>query len=135
VVTTITQDPSLLPRPSRIQASGSNPSAAGGDFDSGLYQYDGAGNIVAIGSDNFAYDLRSRLTAASYEAATGAQSYSYDRYETGQAWGQRCVLAFPRQASRGRTSPKSPLQGMAMHEVSVDHVPHVKNAASALELF
>ena len=76
VVTTITQDSSLLPRPSRVQTSG----ATGGSFDSGLYHYDGAGNIAAMGDgDLFGYDLRSRLTSASY-SGVGSQAYSYDRY-------------------------------------------------------
>ncbi len=79
VVTTIAQDPSTLARPSRISTSAAIATSAGGNFDSGVYRYDGAGNIVAIGADTFGYDLRSRLTAASY-SGTGAQAFSYDRY-------------------------------------------------------
>jgi RHS repeat-associated protein len=76
VVTTIAQDSSLLPRPSEIQTS----NATGGSFDSGLYHYDGAGNIVAMGNgDLFGYDTRSRLTSANY-SGVGTQTYSYDRY-------------------------------------------------------
>ena len=55
---------SLIPRASRIQTSGAVATAAGGNFDSGIYRYDGAGNVVAMGSDAFGYDARSRLTSA-----------------------------------------------------------------------
>jgi YD repeat-containing protein len=65
VVTTITPDSSLMPRPSRIQTAGAVPSAS--NFDSGVYSYDGAGNITAIGLDTFAYDGRSRLTLTTYD--------------------------------------------------------------------
>lgn len=39
----------------------------------------GAGNIVSMGTDSFGYDLRSRLTSASYEGI-GDRAFSYDRY-------------------------------------------------------
>ncbi len=80
VVTTVTQDSSLLPRPSRIKTTGAietPPTLM--NFDSGLYHYDGAGNIAAIGADLFGHDLRSRLTSANY-SGVGTQAYSYDRY-------------------------------------------------------
>lgn len=65
VVTTIYQDTSLMPRPRQITTTG---------FDSGIYSYDGAGNITAIGADSFNYDARSRVT-------TGlGQTFQYDRY-------------------------------------------------------
>ena len=70
VVTTISQDPSGIPRPASISTSGST----GGGFSSGSYLYDGAGNITSIGSDVFGYDARSRLTAAY------GKSYAYDRF-------------------------------------------------------
>ncbi len=79
VVTTIAQDVALLSRPSRISTSAAIATSVGTNFDSGVFRYDGAGNIVAIGADTFGYDLRSRLTAASY-SGTGTQTFSYDRY-------------------------------------------------------
>jgi RHS repeat-associated protein len=79
VVTTITPDATLLPRASQIRTSGAVPTSAGGNFDSGIFRYDGAGNIVAIGTDAFAYDARSRLTSAAY-AGLGSESYAYDRF-------------------------------------------------------
>jgi RHS repeat-associated protein len=77
VTTTITQDSSLLPRPSSItaveQASGAALLATGG------YGYDPAGNVTAMGADGFTYDAMSRLTTASL-AGAGSQSYTYDVY-------------------------------------------------------
>jgi RHS repeat-associated protein len=65
VVTTIYQDTSLMPRPRQITSTG---------FDSGIYSYDGAGNITAIGADFFTYDVRSRVTSGL------GQDFQYDRY-------------------------------------------------------
>lgn len=65
VVTTIEQDLSLMPRPRRISTSG---------FDTGVFSYDGAGNITGIGSDLFAYDARSRMVSGL------GQSFQYDRF-------------------------------------------------------
>ncbi len=49
---TIEQEASLMPRPRRISTTG---------FDTGIFSYDGAGNVTAIGSDLFTYDVRSRV--------------------------------------------------------------------------
>jgi RHS repeat-associated protein len=72
VVTTITPDPSGIPRPHEIKAGS-------GAFDTGSYGYDGAGNILSMGSDSFTYDARSRLCTASL-SGIGSQYYGYDRY-------------------------------------------------------
>ena len=49
------------------------------DFSSsGTYLYDGAGNIKAIGSDSFAYDVVGRLKEATVQASL--QSYNYDAF-------------------------------------------------------
>jgi len=79
--TTITQDSTLLPRPSRIASS------AGG-FDTGTYSYDGAGNILKMNKDTsnvdtFTYDSLSRLTGATLKVAgvSHTQAFEYiDRY-------------------------------------------------------
>ncbi len=78
VTTTIAEDSStLLPRPSRISATAEGaPSPA---FDTQGYTYDGAGNIVGMGIDSFAYDTRSRLTFATL-SGLGSQGFTYDRY-------------------------------------------------------
>lgn len=74
VTTTIQQDASLIPRPARISAANASSTL----FDTGLYAYDGAGNITGIGTDVFGYDSLSRLTAATESAQ--ARTYTYDRY-------------------------------------------------------
>jgi RHS repeat-associated protein len=82
VTTTIAQDSTLMPRPGRISTTG-----ASANFDSGSYTYDGAGDITAMtvdanNSEAFTYDVRARLTQASYEVggATSTQAFSYDRF-------------------------------------------------------
>jgi YD repeat-containing protein len=44
----------------------------------GAYAYDGSGNIKAIGSDTFVYDLEGRLVDATVQS--NQQSYTYDIY-------------------------------------------------------
>ncbi len=70
--------PTLRSRPGRVRTVGALP--AGSDFDSGPFSYDGSGNIVALGTDTFAYDAVNRLTEASFGNATVAQQFSYDRF-------------------------------------------------------
>jgi RHS repeat-associated protein len=45
---------------------------------SGNYVYDGAGNITAIGSDTFFYDVEGRLTQATVQGSQ--QSYTFDAF-------------------------------------------------------
>ncbi len=79
VVTTITQDPTMLARPSRIKAAGSSTL-----FDTGTYSYDGAGNVLsesdASSGGTFTYDDRSRILSASYGAGAGSKAFAYDRF-------------------------------------------------------
>lgn len=72
-----TVDPDRRSRPTRIRVEGG--SAATPLFDSGVYTYDGAGNVTAIGSERFAYDGVHRLTAARVWDDNVEQSYAYDR--------------------------------------------------------
>ena len=51
---------------------------AAGAWDSGVYSYDGSGNVVAIGSDQFSYDSAGRIIAASVEGL--AEQYAYDSF-------------------------------------------------------
>jgi RHS repeat-associated protein len=74
VVTTIAVDPWLMPRPRRISTSGAN-----GSFDTGIFSYDGSGNVVSMGSDSFGYDTLSRVTTANLTGA-GSQTCTYDVY-------------------------------------------------------
>ena len=70
IVTTIAQDATMLPRPASISNS---------LWSSGAYVYDGAANVLKMGtSDAFSYDSRSRLLSAKYGSTTRA--FGYDRY-------------------------------------------------------
>ena len=75
MLTTIAKD--ALFRPTDISTTRQDLSTA--SFDTGTYTYDGVGNIMAIGSDSFNYDLLSRLTLATL-AGYPTQNYSYDLY-------------------------------------------------------
>ncbi len=78
VITTITQDTSLLPRPSQIQAKRGSTVL----FNTGTYSYDSAGNILgqsdATYGGTYTYDNRSRILSATYGASS--KSFSYDRW-------------------------------------------------------
>jgi hypothetical protein len=47
-------------------------------FATGTYQYDGAGNIAAIGSNAYLYDPLSRLTSGGVQSDLRSQSYTFD---------------------------------------------------------
>jgi RHS repeat-associated protein len=56
---------------------------AGANWCSGLYQYDGMGNIRAIGSDTYIYDTVGRLVSGTAEVQRGGtsrQEYAYDLF-------------------------------------------------------
>jgi RHS repeat-associated protein len=78
VVTTITQDGTMLPRPSQIFSK----KGAATLFSTGAYIYDGAGNVLSesdpAGGGVFSYDNRSRILSATY--GTASRSFSYDRW-------------------------------------------------------
>ena len=70
VVTSIAQDATMLPRPASISNS---------LWSTGTYVYDGAGNVLKMGTgDTFTYDSRSRLASAKY--GSSQRSFGYDRY-------------------------------------------------------
>jgi RHS repeat-associated protein len=63
--------------------TGASAYAADAPWDSGLYTYDGAGNITKIGADVYTYDRFGRLVTATAKTAVHAnneQQYEYDRY-------------------------------------------------------
>jgi RHS repeat-associated protein len=75
VVTTQQNDPDGMRRPRRISVSGVGE---GVPFDTGLYAYDGAGNVKATGSDSFVYDPLSRLTESAVRG--WEQDFVYDAF-------------------------------------------------------
>lgn len=77
VKTSITQASAGIPRPAEIRMT--NEASQAQVFTTGSYSYDGAGNIMSMGSDTFTYDLRSRLCKATL-AGAGSQWYQYDRF-------------------------------------------------------
>jgi len=65
----------------------SNIDYAAGDWTTGTYSYDGAGNIYGIGNNNYYHDSLSRLTVAEVENPQGESnpskydfSYTYDTF-------------------------------------------------------
>jgi RHS repeat-associated protein len=69
-------DSSGMARPRSLTTSGSAASWA-----SGIYSYDAAGNIKAIGSAAFVYAPLSRITSGTLASASNAkQTYTYDDY-------------------------------------------------------
>jgi RHS repeat-associated protein len=54
------------------------PDADATPWTTGAYVYDGSGNIMSIGSDQFRYDAHGRLTTSTVSGIK--QSFTYDRY-------------------------------------------------------
>jgi RHS repeat-associated protein len=81
VVDTIENDAKERPRPQSITTTGGSR-----NWPSGIYTYDGAGNVATMGTDYFLYDSLSRIVTSRlhdqpYDGGTEKkQSYSYDRY-------------------------------------------------------
>jgi RHS repeat-associated protein len=69
------RDPFGIARPSRLQTVGA---VGGAEFDTGLYAFDGAGNVKAMGAETFLYDAVSRVKEGTSEGQT--QRYDYDIY-------------------------------------------------------
>jgi len=75
VTDTFAKDPNDMARPGRIWTSG-----AASNWNSGVFQFDGAGNVVKIGSDYNLYDKVSRVTIGAPRTAAYTQSYTYDAF-------------------------------------------------------
>src|SRR5262249_17442539 len=131
VMTTIEQS-GALPRPFRITTSGASP-----NFSTGVYSYDGVGNIKGIGpdssgyTDSFSYDGRSRLLSASY-SQYGGQSYSYDRFGnlTGKAGAQFCQTSSCSTSNQipGATYVRGDLTGYAGEDFAYDGLDRMTKA-------
>ena len=69
-------DPYNMPRPSEFSASGNGVS-----WDTGVYQYDGSGNVKAKGTDTYAYDSAGRVVqGTAYAVGSAWENYSYDSF-------------------------------------------------------
>lgn len=80
VVDTQVMDANHMQRPRQLMTSG-----ASGNWDSGLYGYDGAGNIKRIGADWYVYDRAGRVVEGTAVASPLAsqkkqQRYTYDAF-------------------------------------------------------
>ena len=98
----------------RIECPGSRRHCAeqAASWTSGTYQYDGSGNIIAIGTDTFKYDTVGRLTSATVSGVS--QTYAYDAFGNiisltagaGQCVnGNDCGRTVPIDSPTNRTSP------------------------------
>ena len=70
-------------RPQRIFTTNAltQSGGTGGNWDTGIYSYDGAGNITRMGADYFVYDQVSRLVeGTAFAAGNARQSYQYDPF-------------------------------------------------------
>ncbi|MCP3992287.1 MAG: hypothetical protein GY724_24670, partial [Actinomycetia bacterium] len=79
VVETVEVDPDHpFDRPYRITTSGVTPD----DWDSGIYEYDGSGNVKKIGDQLFRYDKMSRLVDGQVEVdgMIKTQAMAYDAF-------------------------------------------------------
>ena len=72
------------------------------NWSSGVYTYDGAGNITQIGSDRYLYDPVNRLVSASVNGTANTQTYTYD--------------AFGNRLNAGRSSSSTSCVGSAACE-------------------
>ena len=68
-------DASGMARPGEIYTTGANP-----NWSSGVYAYDGAGNITKIGSDWYLYDGLRRLKDGTASQGVKEQTYAYDGF-------------------------------------------------------
>ena len=79
VVETIAVDPTYpFDRPYRISTSG----VTNGNWNTGVYAYDGSGNIRGIDDESYRYDRMSRLVSGQVDVggASKTQSLTYDAY-------------------------------------------------------
>ena len=97
-------DPDFMQRPASLRTEGASPASA--DWSSGTFSWDGSGNIVAMGSDSFAYDEVHRLLKSSQSGRPYA--YTYDRYgnlTSVTAFGATRLI--PAQEATNRLGPAS----------------------------
>ncbi|HEV7839402.1 MAG TPA: hypothetical protein VGO75_15140 [Gemmatimonadaceae bacterium] len=76
--------PGLPPAVKALEYLKPQPNSGPTSWTNGPYQYDGAGNIAAIGSESYAYDKVGRLTTATLRGpdmtTLQTQTFGYDDY-------------------------------------------------------
>jgi hypothetical protein len=99
-------DPKAMRRPASIASMVGTTTR----WSSGAYAYDGAGNVVKIGTSWFLYDLVNRLTTGTvFTGATGGgaqrqQTYTYDRFGNIVSIGGNSGRATPTSNTTNRLS-------------------------------
>ncbi len=97
-------DPDRMARPASFQAAVSGTTL----WSTGTYQYDGVGNVKAIGGSSFLYDPVSRLTSSNLlttelgSGTTQNQGFSYDPFGNLTAVSGTSGLTIPVTASTNR---------------------------------
>jgi RHS repeat-associated protein len=104
-------DPVGMTRPRRIWTEGvvTTPS---GNFDSGNYEYDGAGNIWGIGAARYRYDKVNRLVAGTL-AGGASETLSYDAFGnllTRGVAGSESPAPFNVNSATNRLAPTNPAE-------------------------
>ncbi|MHB8799137.1 MAG: RHS repeat-associated core domain-containing protein [Thermoanaerobaculia bacterium] len=79
------KDANDMPRPAQISVQRVSDGAVLGSW--GPYDYDGSGNVKAIGADTFTYDLVSRLTTGTTTAGANRQCADYNAFGALKALG------------------------------------------------
>jgi len=82
------KDPTDMARPARLRTSGASEG-----FDTGVYSWDGAGNVTQMGSHRFVYDLLSRVTEGQVEipgTGCGEELLLQSGTETGTVTRESC---------------------------------------------
>jgi RHS repeat-associated protein len=77
VTDTIAMDPNYMQRPASLSVDNV---AAGLNWSSSTYQYDGSGNIVRIGANWYLYDKVNRLVEGTAMTVNKKQRYSFDTF-------------------------------------------------------
>jgi RHS repeat-associated protein len=73
---------SQMARPSRLWTTGATlPGGASGNWDSGAFSYDGAGNVTGIGQNVFLYDQVSRLKSSDQRFSDGVRRQASTTYD------------------------------------------------------
>src|SRR5258707_691612 len=111
---------------------------------SGVYSYDGAGNIKAIGADAYTYDAFGRLVSGSADIQhnhAGVQTYDYDQFgnrkSASRSFGATdcigpCELNPTIQQTTNHITDHNALYDVAGNLITIDTATYAYDAASML---